>query len=90
MRWQISVFARMRRVSSRVTGTQNWVNKHYLDTAFSAMVGGNWSLEPDYWRAHTQATALEGELYVITDGGPTNRIMSMASLFGPGSSVFGR
>lgn len=55
----------------------------------NAMLGGDLSLESEYWRAHTRATALEGELYVITNG-EHDRIVSMASLFGPGRAVFGR
>ena len=55
----------------------------------NAMLGGNLSLESEYWRAHARATALEGELYVITNG-EHDRIVSMASLFGPGRAVFGR
>ena len=53
------------------------------------MVGGNWSLEAEFWRAHTRATALEGELYVVIDE-DQNRIVSIGSFFGPGRSVFGR
>jgi hypothetical protein len=85
----ISVFVHMGKVSSHVAGTQIWVNERYLDVAVNAMLGGNWSLESEYWRAHTRATALEGELYVITDG-LHDRIVSVASLFGPGRAVFGR
>lgn len=64
-------------------------NERELDAAINAILGGDLSLESEYWRAHTRATALEGELYVITHGGH-DRIVSVASLFGPGRSVFGR
>ena len=68
----------------------NLVNEHYLDAAMNAMLGGNLSLESEYWRAHTRATALEGELDVIINEGQSNRIVSVASLFGPERTVFGR
>jgi hypothetical protein len=85
----ISVFVHTRKVSSHIAGMRMWVNHRYLDAVMNAMLGGDLSLEPEYWRAHTRATALEGELYVITNG-EHDRIVSMASLFGPGRAVFGR
>jgi len=55
------------------------------DIAHKAMLGGDWSLQPDFCRAITRATALEGELYVVKAG---NEIVSTASWFGPDSYLF--
>lgn len=55
------------------------------DITHNAFLGGDWSLQPDFCRAVTRASALEGELYVIKVG---NEIVSTASWFGPDSYLF--
>jgi hypothetical protein len=47
------------------------------------------SLQPDLCRATIRATALEGELYIITVG-QDERIVSTASWFRPGKGLFDR
>jgi len=57
-------------------------------SAAKANLGGNWTLQNEYYRAHARATALEGELHVVLSQ-PGAKIVSTASWFPPGVYLFG-
>ncbi|TFK31394.1 hypothetical protein BDQ12DRAFT_717025 [Crucibulum laeve] len=57
----------------------------YEEITHKAILGGDWSLHPDFCRAVTRATVLEGELYIVKSG---NEIVATASWFGPDTYLF--
>ena len=61
-----------------------------IDKVQRALLGGDWTLHPEFMRAVIRATLLEGRLEVVTIGPEeAEEIASVAVWFGNGSQLFG-
>ena len=62
----------------------------WIEEAWSALIGGDWSLNTEYCNALLRAAILEGEVYIITiERGGKREIASWVVFFPPGRGLFG-